>query len=429
MTLWETLMTSISNTFRSKLRTTLTILAIFVGAFTLTLTNGAGTGISNYINAQVASIGSGDTLTVTKTDAAATASATTGPQAYNPDAQVVRGQRPGSTVLALTQKDIDAINATPGITAVNPTLAVSPDYVEWNTNGKFQLSLAQFTDPNPLLTAGKVLNESSTADQILLPSSYIKTMGFASAAKAVGQTVTIGITDAAGTQHTATGTVVGVSSATLIGGGATVNNALKTELSSLQSTGLPTTAEKTWNSASASFASGSSDAQITTIKTALSKEGYSAETVKDQLGTFETVINGIILVLNAFAVIALIAAGFGIINTLLMSVQERTREIGLMKAMGMSGGKVFALFSFEAVFIGFLGSAIGSAVGIALGSLVSSVLAKGPLSGLEGLRILTFAPKSVAGVIILVMAIAFLAGTLPALRAARQDPIESLRYE
>ncbi len=79
--------------------------------------------------------------------------------------------------------------------------------------------------------------------------------------------------------------------------------------------------------------------------------------------------------LNAFAVIALIAAGFGIINTLLMSVQERTREIGLMKAMGMGGGKVYTLFSLEAVFIGFLGSAIGAGVAIALGTGISNVLA------------------------------------------------------
>ena len=81
-------------------------------------------------------------------------------------------------------------------------------------------------------------------------------------------------------------------------------------------------------------------------------------------GMFKTVIDGIVLVLNAFAIIALLAASFGIVNTLLMSVQERTREIGLMKAMGMGSGKVFGLFSLEAAFIGFLGSAIG--VGVAM---------------------------------------------------------------
>jgi putative ABC transport system permease protein len=112
-----------------------------------------------------------------------------------------------------------------------------------------------------------------------------------------------------------------------------------------------------------------------------------------------------------------------------MSVQERTREIGLMKAMGMSNARIFALFSTEAVFIGFLGSAIGAAIAIAVGAVVSRVLANGLLADLEGLRILIFTPASIAGVLALVMGIAFLAAVLPASRAARQSPIDSLRYE
>ena len=82
---------------------------------------------------------------------------------------------------------------------------------------------------------------------------------------------------------------------------------------------------------------------------------------------FKTVIDGIVLVLNAFAIIALLAASFGIVNTLFMSVQERTREIGLMKAMGMGNGRVFSLFSIEAAFIGFLGSAIGVVIAMLAG--------------------------------------------------------------
>ena len=83
------------------------------------------------------------------------------------------------------------------------------------------------------------------------------------------------------------------------------------------------------------------------------------------------------LVLNGFAVIALIAAGIGIVNTLFMAVQERTREVGLMKAMGMSSGRVFSLFSLEAVVIGLIGSAIGRAGAIGVGQVVNSV-AGGP---------------------------------------------------
>jgi len=70
-----------------------------------------------------------------------------------------------------------------------------------------------------------------------------------------------------------------------------------------------------------------------------------------------------------------LSGGFGIVNTLFMSVQERTREIGLMKAMGMGSRKVFGLFSLEAVFIGFLGSAIGVGIGVIVGTAISSLLA------------------------------------------------------
>jgi putative ABC transport system permease protein len=158
---------------------------------------------------------------------------------------------------------------------------------------------------------------------------------------------------------------------------------------------------------------------------------YQGTTIAGQLGTFQTVIDGIILVLNAFAIIALLAAGFGIINTLLMSVQERTREIGLMKAMGMSGGRIFALFSTEAVFIGFLGSAIGAGIAILVGGIVSRVLGARPLKALAGLQILQFTPASILTVLLLllVMGISLVAAVLPAGRAARQSPIDSLRYE
>src|SRR5690606_30079728 len=134
-------------------------------------------------------------------------------------------------------------------------------------------------------------------------------------------------------------------------------------------------------------------------------------------------------VLNGLAIIALIAAGVGISNTLLMRAPQGTREIGLVKALGMGGRRLFALFSAAAGLLGFLGSAIGSLLAIVAGNLSSDVLARGPLSDLEGLRVMAFDPLQVLLVILLVMVLAFLAGTLPAAKAARQDPIEALRYE
>lgn len=424
--------TAIRNAFRSKLRTTLTVVAIFIGAFTLTITSAIGTGVSDYITTQVASIGADNVMTVTKA-ADATASTDSGPKKYDPSTSGSSTQgfsRPGGASAVLTSKDVTKIRGTKGVESVAPSVQVSPDYIQFDGHGRYVLGVnANAAIIKADLAAGKQLDNNASDNQIMLPTTYVHNLGFGTASAAIGKTVSIGITDYTGAQQMVQATVVGIQNATLLGGGAGLNSALTSALQTTQATGKPTSITTSYASATVTFASGSSSAQVASLKKSLSAGGYSAQTVTDQLGSFETVINGIVGVLDAFAVIALIAAGFGIINTLLMSVQERTREIGLMKAMGMSGGGIYAMFSIEAVFIGFLGSAIGAAIGIGLGSVISSALSSTLLSGLPGLHLLQFAPASIATIIVAVMLIAFLAGTLPARRAARQNPIDALRYE
>ena len=422
--------TAISNTFRSKLRTTLTVLAIFVGAFTLTLTNAVGAGVSQYVDAQVGSLGSPDVFIITQASDATAAG--DGPAEYDASSSASVSSRqgpPGTTTKALTDADLTTIGDTAGIKSVDPIRSVLPDYIEYDSGSQYEFSInatSAVTTAN--LTAGAQLDGGATDAQLVLPDTFVKPLGFASADDAVGASVSIGITDILGEKHTVNATIVGVSLESLLASGAGANDALIAELADAQSGGIET-AVTSYGVAVAHFDTALSADAVTALKADLAAEGYTARTIEDQLGAVQTVINGIVGVLNAFAVIALIAAAFGIINTLLMSVQERTREIGLMKAMGMSGGKVYALFSLEAIVIGFLGSAIGAGVAIGLGSALSVVLSQGLLSGLPGLNILLFEPASVAFVIGLVMLIAFLSGTLPAQRAAKQNPIESLRYE
>ncbi|GAB2448431.1 putative ABC transport system permease protein [Conyzicola lurida] len=426
----DILSTAIGNSFRSRLRTTLTVIAIFIGAFTLTITNGLGTGINNYIDTQLGSVGAQGVMTVTK--ASADTEVTTGPAEYDPDAasEIEANGPPGTTVQALTETDLEAIGDVDGITGVDPVVSVRPDFVRFDDGTPFEVSVSEFGAGMEMdLAAGDGFTDSSSELEIVLPTTYVEPLGFDSDAAAVGETVQIAVTDAAGEQHIVDATVVGIQEPTLLGSTTNINPALTTELYDLQSTGVPASASGQYASASVSFDPSATDDEIADLKTALSAAGYSGITVADQIGVFQTVVDGIILVLNAFAIIALLAAGFGIINTLLMSVQERTREIGLMKAMGMSGGRIFALFSTEAVFIGFLGSAIGAGVGIVTGLGISSVLSNGILADLAGLQILAFDPLSVAGTLLLVMGIALVAAVLPASRAARQSPIESLRYE
>jgi len=423
MNILDIFRSAVGNTFRSKLRTSLTVIAIFIGAFTITITSAIGTGVSNYIDTQISSIGSSDSLTVTK---ASSTSSDDGPQEYDPDSSSQSSGMGPQTTTNLSDSDITAIRDTTGVQSVETSVAINATWLEYDDDGKYVVSVGASTSGGNLdLAAGSQLDDSGT-NQIVLPSNDLETLGLGSAADAIGETVTIAVDDYVGAEHTVTATVVGVQNESLLGGGASANTSLATALQEAQNTGKPEDVKSSYASATANVDQG---ADIDTIKSDLDAAGYTGQTTADQLGQFQTVINGVVGILDAFAVIALIAAGFGIINTLLMSVQERTREIGLMKAMGMSGGRVYGLFSMEAVFIGFLGSAIGAGAAIGLGTVLSNVLSETLLSNLPGLHLLQFAPSSVITIVLVVMGIAFLAGTLPARRAAKQNPIEALRYE
>lgn len=428
----DVLKTAVQNTFRSKLRTSLTVIAIFIGAFTLTITSAIGAGISQYIDSQLGAIGAEGVLSVTLAPDAS-AAANEGPKPYDADASSAGSGFPGASSPGfggvLSADDITAIENTAGVLSVEPTVMVSVDFIQAGDSGKYELSLNPMSAATvPDLAAGSALTNTDE-NQLLLPDSYLDALGFDTAKDAVGTEVTLGVTDALGEQHELSATVLGVQNASLLSLGAGVNQHLTEAIVETQATGRTVAAPVGYIAAVANIAPDATDEEISAIKADLAEQGFRAQTTADQIGSFQTVISGIIGVLNAFAVIALIAAGFGIVNTLLMSVQERTREIGLMKAMGMGSGKIFGMFSAEAVFIGFLGSAIGAGTAILTGSLISSALADSLLSGLPGLQIMLFEPTSIITVILVVMAIAFLAGTLPARRAALQNPIDALRYE
>lgn len=419
--------TALTNTLRSKLRTILTVIAIVIGAFALTLTSGLGAGVNRYVDTMMEGFGSPDELYVSKQADNASAGMPTGgaPAEYDPDASA--GEMWGTPLL--TPKDLDAIEGIDHVAGVETTRFVEPDYVETADGKKWQVGFMgnSMEIPSLALAAGRAPAEG--ADEVTVPNGWVETLGGTEAEDVLGEEITFVASDPLGEESQVKAEVVGVTEtqASGSGSGPVPSRAVEDALHDIQTAGLPEEQRDTYLSATVTVEDMA--ANEAAVKKALSDEGYTAQTLEDQLGMIRGVIDAVTWVFNGFGLIALLAASFGIINTLLMSVQERTREIGLMKSLGMTSGKVFGLFSMEAVVIGLMGSLVGVGAGLAVGVVGNRLLVDGPLKDVTGLQLFAVEPLSVLGIVALIVGIAFVAGALPAVRAARKDPITSLRYE
>jgi len=125
------------------------------------------------------------------------------------------------------------------------------------------------------------------------------------------------------------------------------------------------------------------------------------------------------LLLGGIASISLVVGGIGIMNIMLVSVRERTREIGIRKAVGARGRDILAQFLVEALTLSLLGGLIGIAVGLAASAVIGQLAGWG----------FAFNPATVAVAVLFSLAVGVVFGVWPARQAARLDPISALRYE
>jgi putative ABC transport system permease protein len=157
------------------------------------------------------------------------------------------------------------------------------------------------------------------------------------------------------------------------------------------------------------------------------KRDFEVQSLRGQLETFQQILRILTLFIAAVAAISLVVGGIGVLNIMLVSVTERTREIGIRKAIGATRRAILTQFLIESTILAGLGGLIGVVVGVGLSAFTARIAPSlGPVFS-------AFAPAvrvpSVIVAFTVSLAIGLMAGGYPSFRAARLRPVEALRYE
>lgn len=170
--------------------------------------------------------------------------------------------------------------------------------------------------------------------------------------------------------------------------------------------------------------------QVQSVENDVKKMGFTTFSILDASRGLQQVFKVLYAFLGIFGSLALIVASIGIVNTLVMAILERRREIGIMKAIGASDGDVKKLFFAEAGAMGILGGVVGVALGWAIGQVIN-------FGTNVYLKRQSFPPEHFWAVpwwlvtlaIVFSFLVSLVSGLYPASRAAKLDPVQALRYE
>lgn len=423
-----------SNLWRSKLRSFLTILAIFVGSFTIILTSAINAGVNDFMDKQIENMGGDGYLEMMPTEAYESAMnmlGSNGPQEYTED----KDNTNASTYIK--DEQIEKAKKIDGVKVFNALPNSTADYVTSDkTDKRYRINLNLVVEGIKFdMSNGVTPNTDENAEyEIAVNEDLAKALGYENVSEIVGKTIKIAVPSnlkcytAIKRSECQTILDVKVSGTQAPGilsmGGSRANLALWNKINEINYKGMPAETNRSYQAT----ADVDPD-KIDDVKKALEEIGLKAMSVEDEVGMFKTFFDVILIVFNIFGGIALAAASIGIINTLFMAVQERTREIGLDKALGMSNGKVFLSFSAEAIMLGFWGSALGIAVSYIVGQAANHVASQTFTKDFPTFKLAIFEPVTMISIALIIMFIAFLAGTLPARRASKKNPIDALRYE
>lgn len=341
----------------------------------------------------------------------------------------------GSDAYSLTDDDIEALEDSsllPEITGISGgyTVTKTAEYSGETYTVSLYGDRAQFFDINNLnLLNGRFFSESDVHSQsrVLVIGNQFADDTFGSGADAVGKILKV---DGNSLK------IIGVVEDPPSGGGFIPQTIVYAPVSTVRSLFAPADELKNITFMLVEFEQGA-DAEgfqerltyeLNRIKNVPEEDGdvFLVISRKQFIEIFDTVLLGIQLFVSAIAGISLVVGGIGIMNIMLVTVRERTKEIGLRKAVGAKNSSILIQFLIEAVVITTVGGILGIGLGLGLsGASVALVNFVQPDWNIE----FAFVPSSIALACGVSITTGIIFGLYPALKASRLHPIESLRYE
>ncbi|NJD77093.1 MAG: ABC transporter permease [Candidatus Methanoperedens sp.] len=406
---------SLSHVKKSRMRSWLTIIGIVIGVAAVVAIISIGQGMQESVQSRLGSLGA-DLITVTPGFSRAFGGGGFG------------GGSAGSASINLTDKDLNVIKQVPGVLYVNGMVSGRSDMILGTEKTTVSIS-----GVDPVVWRSMVTTQLETGRYLQPGDSNAVVIGYSLAHETFLQPITLNRPVTIGNK---TFKVVGifVQSGGGFGGGG--DNAVFMPADYARDVITSNVPRNTFTSIMVKVANPELANQVASdIVTKLMPARHVNPRTRDftvtEFAVIQQQITGVVqtisLFLAAIAAVSLLVGAVGIANTMFMSVMERTRQIGLLKALGATDNEVMELFLMESGLFGFAGGVIGIIFGILVSFLISVV----------GLR--TIGPGGTMNAVVtpqlLIFALAFsvfvgiISGVVPARTAAKMNPVDALRFE
>ena len=379
---------SLKNVKSNKLRSALTMLGLIIGIASVIILVGIGNGTTSSITSEISSLGA-DILTLDLT----------------------------SSDTTLDYSDLDEISELNNIDSVAPYKSVSGTVTREDTSSNMASIVATTANMmnvmNLTISSGRVLSEIDVENYskvCLIGSDLAETLF--SLSNPVGQTVKID-----GDNYTVIGVLTAVGSSM----GLDIDEMLVIPLTTAKYLGTDTSIDNLYIKVSNEDYI---DSTITILENyiestlGITTDYFSISSQDSTLETMESVTNTLSLMLAGIASISLIVGGIGVMNVMLVSVTERTKEIGIRKALGAKRSDILIQFLIEALVLCILGGIVGVLVGFGIGELLGNM--GYTFSPDVTITIIAFASSALIGIVF---------GIFPANKASKLNPIDALHTE